>query len=279
MADGRGRVSHYNSIRRYGFISGDDGRDYFFHLSDVQAGQSVGRGDLVSFNATFADRGPRARHVAACEEAPRFDKFIMTRKPEVRGHEVVQVIAEDIWYETWDPNEAREGLKQRASALGANAIVGLWLDKYSKNTWPLALNIFSAVITAGRITNNYYQTMHRFHGRAVVVRRASGSGRQASYTYSAPRSYEATPAAPAAPASRMNRFAIVSLICGIADLPFQIFAFSAIFWMLGLISGIVSLKQIDQRGQRGRRLAIAGIVLCVLCGISWLGRGMLTFGV
>jgi uncharacterized protein YbjQ (UPF0145 family) len=87
----------------------------------------------------------------------------------VRGHEIVEVISEDCWYEAWDPNEAREGLKKYAADMGANAIVGLWLDKYSKNTVPLVANLLMIVL--GGRGNNYYQTMHRFHGRAVVIRR------------------------------------------------------------------------------------------------------------
>jgi cold shock CspA family protein len=169
MGDRQGRVRNYDPAKRYGFISGDDGLDYFFHLSDIQGGRSIARGRLVSFDAAMAEKGPRAKRVAACEEALRFDKFVMVRDPQVRGHEIVEVISEDCWYEDWDPNEAREGLKKHAAAMGANAIVDLWLDKYSKNTVPLVADLLMLLLS-GR-GNNYYQTMHRFHGRAVVIRR------------------------------------------------------------------------------------------------------------
>ena len=83
--------------------------------------------------------------------------------PQVRGYEIVKVIAEDCWYEAYDPNEARDGLKEQAISWGANAIVGLYLEKYSKSPYPLWARLIG-------IGPNYYQTMHRFYGAAVVIR-------------------------------------------------------------------------------------------------------------
>jgi cold shock CspA family protein len=56
-----------NPERTYGFITGDDGHNYFFHKSSVQrtgAGTEaffeLAIGDMVTFEAQAAPKGPRA---------------------------------------------------------------------------------------------------------------------------------------------------------------------------------------------------------------------------
>ena len=47
-----GKVKFYNREKRYGFVTGDDGTDYFFHESMLVDGQQVRDEDKVEFNAT-----------------------------------------------------------------------------------------------------------------------------------------------------------------------------------------------------------------------------------
>ena len=171
MTETWGWVKMYNPARRYGFIAGDDGYDYFFHVSDILGDSYVWQGCQVKYLRGMADKGPRAFKVVVVRNASQRagsdyrdpSNFIMTRGSAVRGYDIHWVIARDCWYEAWDPNEAREGLRRQAITMGANAIVGLRLSKYSKSPY----HWFFRNI---RWVPNYYQTMHRFCGTAVVVK-------------------------------------------------------------------------------------------------------------
>ena len=58
-----GTVKFYNRMKRFGFISGEDGQDYFVHESGVEGGGVLNEGDKVSFEVTEGDRGPKAEKV------------------------------------------------------------------------------------------------------------------------------------------------------------------------------------------------------------------------
>jgi len=58
-----GVVKFFNRKKRFGFITGNDGKDYFFHLSGIEKGNFIKDGDEVSFEITEGERGPKAEHV------------------------------------------------------------------------------------------------------------------------------------------------------------------------------------------------------------------------
>jgi cold shock CspA family protein/uncharacterized protein YbjQ (UPF0145 family) len=156
----RGQVRSYDQARRYGFIRGQDGHDYFFHIDDVHGQQTPVLNQAVTFEPRAAPKGPRAGNVllgALPQRVPvNPDRFIMTREDSVRGYQTVAVQATGLWAESNDPNQAKDDLAELAKQWGANAIVNLQLEKYSKRDGPCS---------------NYYYTMHRFYGDAVVVQR------------------------------------------------------------------------------------------------------------
>ena len=55
-----GKVKFYNKEKKYGFITGDDGKDYFFHTSGVSNELYVQDGDKVEFKLMDGDRGQKA---------------------------------------------------------------------------------------------------------------------------------------------------------------------------------------------------------------------------
>jgi cold shock CspA family protein len=159
-----GWVRNFIAERNYGFIEGDDRQDYFFHLDDVDGQEPPAPCQEVTFNPTRTAKGLRARSVTPSGRAPRAqqvylnpDRFIMTREPEIRGYVIVRVVAKNAWAEANDPNQARDNLRLQAESWGANAIVGLTLEKYTKNDG----------------CSNYQYTMHRFYGHAVVAKKVS----------------------------------------------------------------------------------------------------------
>jgi len=58
-----GTVKFFNSMKHFGFIAGDDGKEYFVHSSGLKEGTSITEGDKVSFKAVEGDRGLKAEEV------------------------------------------------------------------------------------------------------------------------------------------------------------------------------------------------------------------------
>ena len=59
-----GKVKFYNREKRYGFITGDDGVDYFFHQSMLTDDVQVRDEDKVEFKVVDGDRGKQASDVS-----------------------------------------------------------------------------------------------------------------------------------------------------------------------------------------------------------------------
>ena len=59
-----GKVKFYNKEKKYGFITGEDGKDYFFHESGVSNEIYLKDGDNVEFKVVEGERGPKAVDVS-----------------------------------------------------------------------------------------------------------------------------------------------------------------------------------------------------------------------
>ena len=59
-----GKVKIYNKEKKYGFITGDDGKDYFFHASGVSNDIYLKDGDNVEYKVVEGERGPKAVDVS-----------------------------------------------------------------------------------------------------------------------------------------------------------------------------------------------------------------------
>ncbi len=57
-----GKVKFFNITKGFGFITKDDGKDIFFHISEVQ-GQEPQDGDSVQFEVGEGNKGPCALKV------------------------------------------------------------------------------------------------------------------------------------------------------------------------------------------------------------------------
>ncbi|MGC8633997.1 MAG: cold-shock protein [Candidatus Limnocylindrales bacterium] len=66
-----GTVKKVVSDRGFGFITAEDGKEYFFHRSAVEASLDFDRlmgGERVTFEVEPSPRGPRAAHVRGAAE-------------------------------------------------------------------------------------------------------------------------------------------------------------------------------------------------------------------
>ena len=70
-----GKVKFFNRSKGFGFIVGDDGKEYFVHMSALGQGVFLNENDDVTFEVEEGERGPKAVNVqkgsaAPTEEAP-----------------------------------------------------------------------------------------------------------------------------------------------------------------------------------------------------------------
>ena len=56
----KGKVKFFNRSKRYGFVTADDGTDYFFHESGLSEGIYVQDGDKVEFELIKGEKGMNA---------------------------------------------------------------------------------------------------------------------------------------------------------------------------------------------------------------------------
>jgi CspA family cold shock protein len=61
-----GTVKFFNATKGFGFITKDDGKDIFFHISQVQ-GNEPKDGDQVQFEVGESQKGPCAVNVTVTQ--------------------------------------------------------------------------------------------------------------------------------------------------------------------------------------------------------------------
>ena len=59
----KGKVKFFNMSKRFGFVSGEDGKDYFMHLSQITDQTALKEQDEVEFEPSQGDRGLVALNV------------------------------------------------------------------------------------------------------------------------------------------------------------------------------------------------------------------------
>lgn len=59
-----GTVKFFNQSKGYGFITAEDGSDYFVHITGLNEGVNLDENDEVSFDVEEGDRGPKAVNVS-----------------------------------------------------------------------------------------------------------------------------------------------------------------------------------------------------------------------
>ena len=60
----KGKVKFFNQGKGFGFITGEDGKDYYVHESALKEGVNINENDSVMFDAEQGDKGPKAVNVS-----------------------------------------------------------------------------------------------------------------------------------------------------------------------------------------------------------------------
>ena len=58
-----GKVKFFNVEKKFGFIVGEDSKEYFVHASGLAEGVTLNQDDAVTFDVEEGDRGPKATNV------------------------------------------------------------------------------------------------------------------------------------------------------------------------------------------------------------------------
>lgn len=61
----KGQVKMFNKEKGFGFIKTEEGKDVFFHYSEIQMEgyKTAEEGEKVEFDVQESDRGPRAANI------------------------------------------------------------------------------------------------------------------------------------------------------------------------------------------------------------------------
>ncbi len=65
----KGKVKFFNEMKGFGFISAEDGTEYFVHQSGIEEGLRLQENDSVTFDVEDGERGPKAVNVKKDEGA------------------------------------------------------------------------------------------------------------------------------------------------------------------------------------------------------------------
>ncbi len=63
----KGTVKWFNDDKGFGFISAEDGNDYFAHFSQInkEGFKTLQEGEEVTFEITQGDKGPQAANIVS----------------------------------------------------------------------------------------------------------------------------------------------------------------------------------------------------------------------
>lgn len=162
-----GSIKNFLPQKQFGFIAGEDGKDYFFHqnsLTSLKQLPEIFDGVTVEFNPGVTPKGYKATQVTIKPQSAiaRYivpDKIFISKQDSVEGWETLE---ESSWIITasgrGNPDDVKSELKGYARKIGANGITYL---NYYKDTGS---------------SGNYRFTIHRFTGRAVALGKRSVSG-------------------------------------------------------------------------------------------------------
>lgn len=168
-----GVIKTYVAEKKYGFIKGDDGKDYFFHLN---AFKDIGQQDricddvVVEFEPIPTPKGYKAQNCSLLDSSDITtfvvpDEFLTSKSMAINGWEVIEM---GDWIvhgsSRASPDKAKEDLIDSAMRLRANALVE---TTYYRTTGT----------EAGTGRGIHYYTIHNFRARVVVVAKRSAKGK------------------------------------------------------------------------------------------------------
>lgn len=168
----RGIVKTYLSEKQYGFIKGDDGKDYFFHNSAFTNKNDFNKlceGVYLQFEQKATPKGYSAVQIKLVEqniiigyEVP--NEVYTSKNTDIKGWEVIELSNWIVHGSSRNsPDSAKEDIIDGAELVGANTILNM---QYYKTTGS----------EPGTGKGTHYYTIHNFRGRAANIAKKSPNG-------------------------------------------------------------------------------------------------------
>ena len=157
-----GQIKNFLQSKGYGFISGADGNDYFFHIKEIiNPEKEIVPGVTVQFEESLTPKGYKAKRIKLLESASLYeipDTVLTSKTEEIRGWMVMKRGTISIESSERSPDVARDSIKCIAQSLGVTGIINL---RYYKTTGS---------------DGNYNFSIHNFTGIPVALARKSING-------------------------------------------------------------------------------------------------------
>tara|TARA_Y100000034_G_scaffold134463_1_gene202977 strand:+ start:786 stop:1157 length:372 start_codon:yes stop_codon:yes gene_type:complete len=103
-----GTVNWFNIKKGYGFVKGEDGKDYFVHYSAVPQGVFLKEGDRISFEPARTDKGEQAQNVQFLGEGEANHEEASEEQPEESNEQSEETQEESTEESEEQPEEAEE---------------------------------------------------------------------------------------------------------------------------------------------------------------------------
>lgn len=157
-----GLIKTYLPSKKYGFIKGKDGKDYFFHEDDFENKKDIpeiSENSTIEFEEKATPKGYRAIKCSLVgNQELKYsipDNFIASKKSGVKGFEIVE---KGDWIihgsSSNSPDEAKKEMIEHALNVGGNGVVDLTYYKTKGSR-------------QGTGRGTYHFTIHNFKGRVV----------------------------------------------------------------------------------------------------------------
>jgi len=113
----KGTVKFFAEDKGFGFINGEDGKEYFAHVTGLSEGVRLNENDAVEFDVEQGDRGPKAVNIklasadSASEESPveeASEEATEEAPAEEASEEASEETSEEATEETAEESEKKE---------------------------------------------------------------------------------------------------------------------------------------------------------------------------
>lgn len=235
----KGLMNTWLPEKQYGFIKGEDGKDYFVHARDFRNKSQIAllaEALPIEFDPQATPKGYRARKCRLLnpEADIRYiepEHFMTSRNDHIRGWEIIESGAWQVSAASAaSPDDAKERTIALAQKAGANALLHL---SYGKSTG-------SEPSENGKGTHHY--TIHHFSGVLTTLGKRHANGKLsrkdlAGLNERAAKIHEQWHEEH----SRLMLFALAGAVLLIAMGLLSFNAFRDANWIVGIICGVIAL--------------------------------------
>lgn len=167
----KGVIKTFVPEKKFGFIKGDDGKDYFFHQNSFKEPDRINICDdaFVDFDPVPTPKGYRAENCSLKDASAVLsyvvpDEFLTSKTDSIRGWDVIEVGNWIVHGTSRDsPDAAKKDLIDSAMRVRANALICV---EYYKDTGS----------EAGTGRGFHHYTIHNFCGKIATAAKKSPKG-------------------------------------------------------------------------------------------------------